>query len=210
MLTGRKGPAAFQSRSLAIMVHTPRRPLRFSWGSHTIWKQADKHPSSTGMPAMTVPSSCPSVTEKGHFVVLELTSSDSSYGTQLPFQIDSAVFNTLPYSQISNMASARLLPTKTLIVSYASPPIKPVGQVILTASWGRFTRPLRSKTLTLINQYAGQQGSWNGNLKRWLHQKMLQQQTAPAHSGLTIKPTRSLLLVHLQPLRIHRNGYGPH
>jgi len=78
--------------------------------------------------------------DKGHFVLLDLTSSDSCHSTQVPFQIDSAAScNTLPSSRLSNMPWAKVLPTKTVILPYASPPIKPVGQDTLKASKGSNT-----------------------------------------------------------------------
>ena len=80
------------------------------------------------------------ITDKGHFVLLDLNDFDSSCSTRVPFQIDSAAScNTLPSSHLSNMPWAKILPSKTVILPYASPPIKPVGQVTLQARKGSST-----------------------------------------------------------------------
>ena len=102
---------------------------------------SDQQPGSN---ADTTPLAPPplhqALADKGHFVLLDLTSSDSYHSTQVPFQIDSAAScNTLPSSHLSNMPWAKVLPTKTVILPYASPPIKPVGQVTLKASKGSST-----------------------------------------------------------------------
>ena len=94
-----------------------------------------KQPSSTDTTATAPASTQPTVTDKGHFVLLDLKSPDSKQCTRVPFQIDSAAScNMLPSSHLSDMPWA--LPTKTVILPYASPPIKPIGQVTLKTSKG--------------------------------------------------------------------------
>ena len=75
------------------------------------------------------------VPDKGHFVLLDLKSPDSNHAIQIPFQIDSAAScNTLPSKHLSSMPWATVVPTRTVIIPYASPPIKPIGQITIEAS----------------------------------------------------------------------------
>lgn len=90
-----------------------------------------------------------STIEKDHFVLLSLTSPDSKKQTQILFQIDSAAScNTLPSKNLANMPWAKLLLTKTVILLHASPPIKAIAQVTLSASRGAFRCDL---TLQVLN-----------------------------------------------------------
>ena len=74
------------------------------------------------------------VPDKGHFVLLDLKSPDSNYTFQVPFQIDSvASCNTLPSKNLSRMPWATVIPTRTVIIPYASPPIQPIGQTTMEA-----------------------------------------------------------------------------
>lgn len=50
----------------------------------------DEQPSNGDTTALAPPPLHPAPTDKGHFVLLDLTSSDSRHSTQVPFQIDSA------------------------------------------------------------------------------------------------------------------------
>ena len=69
---------------------------------------------------------------KGHFVLLDLKSPDSNHTIQVPFQIDSAAScNTLPSKHLSSMPWATVIPTRTVIIPYASPPIQPIGQTTI-------------------------------------------------------------------------------
>ena len=80
------------------------------------------------------------VPDKGHFVLLHLKSPDSNHTIQVPFQIDSAAScNTLPSKHLSNIAWATVIATRTVILPYASPPIKPIGQITIEASKGSTT-----------------------------------------------------------------------
>lgn len=75
---------------------------------------SDKQPSSTDTTATAPASTQPTVTDKGHFVLLDLKRPDSKQCTRVPFQIDSAAScNTLPSSHLSDMRWANLSPTKT-------------------------------------------------------------------------------------------------
>ena len=74
------------------------------------------------------------VPDKGHFVLLDLKSPDSNHTIQVPFQIDSAVScNTLPIKHLSSMPWATVIPTRTIIIPNASPPIQPIGQTTIEA-----------------------------------------------------------------------------
>ena len=74
------------------------------------------------------------VADKGHFIFLDLKSPNSNHTIQIPFQIDSAAScNTLPSKHLSNMPWATVTPTRTVIIPYASPPIKPIGQTTIEA-----------------------------------------------------------------------------
>ena len=98
---------------------------------------SDKQPPDLDNTATTPPSLHPPIAGKGHFVMLDLWSPDSCVSKQIPFQIDSAAScNTLPSNHLSDMPWATISPSKTVILPYASPPIKPIGQVTLTASKG--------------------------------------------------------------------------
>ena len=99
---------------------------------------SDQQPGSNADITPLAPPPAPA--DKGHFIFLDLTSSDSCHSTQVPFQIDSAAScNSLPSRHLSIMPWAKVLPTKTVILLYASPPIKPVGQVTFKASKGSST-----------------------------------------------------------------------
>lgn len=101
---------------------------------------SDERPSNADTTAMALPPLHLAPADKGHFVLLDLTCSDSCHSTQVPFQIDSAAScDTLPSNHLSKMPWAKDLPTKTVILPYASPPIKPVGKVTLKASKGSTT-----------------------------------------------------------------------
>ena len=78
--------------------------------------------------------------------MLDLRSLDSPISKQIPFQIDSAA--SLPSNHFTNIPCAKISPSKTVILPYASPPIKPIGHVTLTASKGRSTCDL---TFHIIN-----------------------------------------------------------
>lgn len=78
--------------------------------------------------------------------MLDLRSLDSPISKQVPFQIDSAA--SLPSNHFTNIPCAKISPSKTVILPYASPPIKPIGHVTLTASKGRSTYDL---TFHIIN-----------------------------------------------------------
>ena len=98
---------------------------------------SDKQPSNAGTTALASPLLLSAPAEKGHFVLLDVKSSDSCHSIQIPFQMDSAAScNTLPSNHLSNMPWAKVFPRKTVILPYASPPIKPVGQVTPKASKG--------------------------------------------------------------------------
>ena len=74
------------------------------------------------------------VPDKGHFVLLDLKSPDSNHTIQGPFQIDSAAScNTLPSKHLSSMPWATVIPTRTVIIPYASPPIQTIGQTTIEA-----------------------------------------------------------------------------
>ncbi|CAH3196771.1 unnamed protein product [Porites evermanni] len=89
------------------------------------------------------------IADKGHFVMLDLRILDSPISKQIPFQIDSAAScNTLPSNHLTNIPCAKISPSKTVILPYASPPTKPIGHVTLTASKGRSTCDL---TFHIIN-----------------------------------------------------------
>ena len=91
----------------------------------------------------TTPTSSPFPMERGHFI--QLTLADSNFGnhTQIPFQIDSAAScNTLPSRYLSKMPWAKLQPTTTVIMPYASPPINPIGKITLKATRGTASRNL--------------------------------------------------------------------
>ena len=90
-----------------------------------------------------------SPSDKGHFVFLTNKSPDYRYSTQIPFQIDSAAScKTLPSYHLSNMPWAKILPSRTLTLSYTSPPIKPIGQVTLEASKGHSAHNLTFQVIT--------------------------------------------------------------
>ena len=80
---------------------------------------------------------------------------------QIPFQIDSADFcSTLPSNHLSSLPWAKLLPTESVILPYANPPIKPIGQTTLTASNGSSTCYLTFQVIdmdqpTLLSTEAG-------------------------------------------------------
>ena len=85
-------------------------------------------------------SATSAVPDKGHFVLLDLKSPDSSQAIQIPFQIDSAAScNTLPSKHLSSILWATMILTRTVIIPYASPPIKPIGQITIEASKGNTT-----------------------------------------------------------------------
>ena len=74
------------------------------------------------------------VPDKDHFVLLDLKIPDSNHTIQIPFQIDSAAScNTLPSKHLSSTPWATVSPTRTVIIPYASPPIKPIGQTTIEA-----------------------------------------------------------------------------
>ena len=76
----------------------------------------------------------PTVPDKGHFVLLDLKNPDSNHTIQVPFQIDSAAScNTLPSKHLSSMPWATVIPTRTVIIPYASRPIQPIGQTTIEA-----------------------------------------------------------------------------
>ena len=100
----------------------------------------DTQPYSANAAAAALPSLQRRTPDKSHFVLLDLASPDSDLTTQIPFQIDSAAScNTLPSNLLSSIPWAKLAPTKTVIIPYASPPIKPIGQITLIASKGNTT-----------------------------------------------------------------------
>lgn len=93
---------------------------------------------SNGQPLNTsVPTTAPPP-DRGHFVLLLLKDPNSSCIAQIPFQIDSAAScsSMLPSCHLSSVPWAKILPSKTVILTYASTPIKPIGQVTLQASKG--------------------------------------------------------------------------
>jgi len=76
----------------------------------------------------------PTAPDNGHFVLLDLKSPDSNHTIQVPFQIDSAAScNTLPSKHLSSMPWATVIPTRTVIIPYASPPIQPIEQTTIEA-----------------------------------------------------------------------------
>ena len=100
-------------------------------------------PPHTGVPTTAPPS------DKGHFVLPLLEDPDSKCRAQIPFPIDlAASCNTLLSCHLSSMPWAKILQSKTVILPYASPPIKPISQVTLQASKGKSTSNL---TLQVIN-----------------------------------------------------------
>ena len=110
---------------------------------------SEKQPPDLLSTATTPPSLHPPIADKGHFVMLDLRNLDSLISKQIPFQIDSAAScNTLPSNHLTNIPSAKISPSKTVILPCASPPIKPICHVTLTASKGRSTCDL---TFHIIN-----------------------------------------------------------
>ena len=110
---------------------------------------SEKQPPDLLSTANTPPLLHPPIADKGHFVMLGLRSLDSPISKQIPFQIDSAAScNTLPSNHLTNIPCAKISLLKTVILPYASPPIKPIGHVTLTASKGRSTCDL---TFHIIN-----------------------------------------------------------
>ena len=101
---------------------------------------SDTQPYSANVAAAAVPCLQHWNPDKGHFVLLDLMSPNSELTTQIPFQIDSAAScNTLPSNLLASMPWAKLAATKTVITPYASPPIKPICQIILKAGKGNTT-----------------------------------------------------------------------
>ena len=101
---------------------------------------SDAPPYSANAAAAALPSLQHRTPDEGHFVLLDFASPDSELTTQIPFQIDSAAScNTLPSKLLSSTPWAKLAPAKTVIIPYASPPIKPIGQITLKASKGNTT-----------------------------------------------------------------------
>ena len=110
---------------------------RMAFSTRTALPSPTKKPPDLDNTATTPPLLHPPIADKGHFVMLDLWSPDSCVSKQIPFQIDSAAScNTLPSNHLSDMPWATISPSKTVILPYASPPIKPIGQVTLTASKG--------------------------------------------------------------------------
>ena len=80
------------------------------------------------------------VPDKGHFVLLDLKSPDSNHTNQVPFQIASAAScNTLPPKHLSSMPWATVIPTRTVIIPYTSPPIQTTRSTISLS--GEILRP---------------------------------------------------------------------
>ena len=75
--------------------------------------------------------------------MLLLEEPDSNCRAQILFQIDSAAScNTLLSCHFSSIPWAKILPSKTVIPPYDSPPTRPIGQLTLQASKGKFTSNL--------------------------------------------------------------------
>ena len=112
-------------------------------GQHTFehcFTISDTQPYLANVAAAAVPSLQQHTPDKGHFVLLDLLSLDSDLTTQIPFQIDSAAScNALPSNLLASMPWAKLAPTKTVIIPYSRPPIKPIGQITLNARKGNTT-----------------------------------------------------------------------
>ena len=80
--------------------------------------------------------------------MLLLEESDSNCRAQILFQIDSAAScNTLLSCHFSSIPWAKILPSKTAIPPYDSPPTRPIGQLTLQASKGKFTSNLTSQVI---------------------------------------------------------------
>ena len=72
--------------------------------------------------------------------MLPLEEPDSNGRGQILFQIDSAAFcNTLLSCHFSSIPWAKIQPSKTVIPPYDSPPTRPIGQLTLQVSKGKFT-----------------------------------------------------------------------
>jgi len=80
------------------------------------------------------------VPDKNHFVLLDLKSPDSTHTILISSQIDSvASRNTLSPKHLSNIPWATVIPTTTVVIPYASPPIKSIGKITIEACKGNTT-----------------------------------------------------------------------
>ena len=167
-----------------------------------------KQPPDLLSTATTPPSLHPPIADKGHFVMLDLRSLDSTISKQIPFQIDSAAScNTLPSTHLTNIPCAKISPLKTVILPYASPPIKPIGHVTLTASKGRSTCDL---TFHIINAeqpaLLGIKASKTLGVLTFNADFIRKCSTSNRPQCLALIKIR--LLAHPQPLQILQIGFG--
>ncbi|RMX55270.1 hypothetical protein pdam_00021349 [Pocillopora damicornis] len=141
-------------------------------------------PPHTGVPTTAPPS------DKGHFVLPLLEDPDSKCRAQIPFPIDlAASCNTLLSCHLSSMPWAKILQSKTVILPYASPPIKPISQVTLQASKGKSTSNL---TLQVINNDQPALLSTEASIALG----NILPATLPSHCGLNLPATMNQKLGH--------------
>ena len=171
---------------------------------------SEKQPPDLLSTANTPPLLHPPIADKGHFVMLGLRSLDSPISKQIPFQIDSAAScNTLPSNHLTNIPCAKISLLKTVILPYASPPIKPIGHVTLTASKGRSTCDL---TFHIIN--AEQPALLGIKASKTLGELTFNRDADFIRKCSTSNRPQCLalikirLLAHPQPLQILQIGFG--
>ena len=132
-----------QPRTVKRQEHLPPKPDLTATRQKHVMTQGLESNTNTAFHCFIPTPSLPS-SEKGHFILLTLTSPDYKSHTDIPSQEPHATATLKP---LANTPLANLLPGKSVIMPYTSPPIKTISQTTFYISRETITRALTIQAL---------------------------------------------------------------